>query len=128
MYRTLILEEKNLFIESKHYIIVLEDLDRSNDPIKVLNFLKEFRKYYQPSNNKLQNKATFIINLKTESAIKSNMTTSTEKNLFSKIFDLVINVQKINIDNYDVILNGLIEEKKEYFYRIGFNTRPQEIK
>lgn len=128
LYRTLILEEKNLFIESKHYIIVLEDLDRSNDPIKVLNFLKEFRKYYQPSNNKLQNKATFIINLKTESAIKSNMTTSTEKNLFSKIFDLVINVQKINIDNYDVILNGLIEEKKEYFYRIGFNTRPQEIK
>ena len=33
---------------------------------------------------------------------------------YKKIFDYVINLQKINIENYDTILKGLLSEKKDW--------------
>jgi len=121
LYRRMILEKRFFNFGRCHYIIVLEDLDRTDDKIKVFQFLKEFRKYYQPSDSNLKNSATFIINLKSEAELKIDQDSYTDGNIFSKIFDYVINIQKINIDDYEIILNGLIDEKKESLKRISLN-------
>ena len=54
---------------SRHYIVVIEDLDRTDDNDAVVNFLKELRKYYVPDSVagqqcRYRNKVTFLINVK----------------------------------------------------------------
>ena len=117
----------------KHYIVVIEDLDRSDKKDVIKNFLKEFRKYYIPSENesrkRFRNKITFIVNIKPESILdlsdrSQNRKDEEEKNykeenIYDKVFDYILNVQKINIDDYEVILSGLLEEQKEKINDLG---------
>lgn len=111
----------------KHYIFVIEDLDRTSNIMAVKNFLKEIRKYYLTDQNIRSkfhgNKVTFIVNIKPESQLKehdSNENTSMqEEKLYDKFFDYIINLRKINIDNYDAILNGLLSELKEELVNLG---------
>lgn len=141
------------------YIAIIEDLDRTNDGVAVVHFLKELRKYYFPMNDNgdtHQNNVVFIVNIKQESAviedahkyqIKSKAITKEvsqekgqnsvnvhedlgEESLYVKIFDYILNLQTINIVDYDVILCGLLEEKKEYLERhklIGTSDKLSEI-
>ena len=98
-----------------HYIFVIEDLDRSNNMETVLNFLKQLRRYYFPYErkhkiqflNKCKNKVTFVVCIKPEPLLIENIESDS---LFPKIFDYIINLNQINIDNYDAILNGFLSE------------------
>lgn len=110
----------------KHYIVVIEDLDRS-DKQSVNKFIKELRRYYIPCKHKRSkwsvvnwfkdivlgkiNRITFIVNIKAESKIAG----AEDSDLYSKAFDYVLNLKEINIDNYGVILNKLLEENKNRF-------------
>lgn len=112
----------------KHYIIVLEDLDRTEDAANVLRFMKEIRKYYVPSRaggifKNLKNKVTFVVNIKPEVQLKEELeagliagqkgnSAQPYQFVFEKLFDYIVDLKKINIDNYDAILEGLIQEKR----------------
>lgn len=110
----------------KHYIVIVEDLDRADNEI-VLKFIKELRRYYVPNNRKQykkrrlstntsifnfrnRNRITFIVNIKSESALGKDA-----ENLYPKVFDYTLNLKQIHIDNYDVIMKKLLEDNKELF-------------
>jgi len=103
----------------KHFIIIIDDLDRTDNDSAV-KFIKNLRKYYisQVSRkgiaNIIKNKVTIIVSVKPESQLIKN-----EKNIYSKIFDYIINLSPINIDNYDTILEGLLKEKRESLKQIN---------
>ena len=90
-----------------HYIFVIEDLDRTNNSQQVNSFLQEISKYYLGTKSIKStlhfNKVTFVINIKPEGMLNSKC-----ESVYDKYFDFIIQLKKINIDNYDVILNGLL--------------------
>lgn len=110
----------------RHYIVVIEDLDRS-DKKSVNKFIKELRRYYIPCKHKRSkwrfinwlkdiilgkiNRITFIVNIKAENEIAEKE----DSDLYSKAFDYVLNLKEINIDNYSVILDKLLEENRKRF-------------
>lgn len=109
----------------KHYIVVIEDLDRSNSK-NVIKFIKELRRYYIPCERKQSkwrvinwfhnilgniNRITFIVNIKSESQIVGTQ----GGKLYAKAFDYVLNLKEINIDNYDVILKKLLKDNQKLF-------------
>lgn len=109
-----------------HYIVVIEDLDRTNDSNAVVNFLKELRKYYIPDctlnqNNQYKNKVTFLINVKPETQLCSKSYNSGEhERLYAKLFDYILNLQTINIDDYETVLEGLLSQKADELHQLGF--------
>lgn len=153
------------------YIIVVEDLDRTNDGKSVIEFLTELRKYYLPidySKSKtaiFKNKVVFIVNIKSESvllseieskqkvakkAIERNKATDSinedisyesistngentildeymceayiNEHLFAKIFDYVLDLLTINIVDYETVLEGLLNVKKDTINKLGLQT------
>lgn len=107
----------------KHYVFVIEDLDRTSNIEVVKNFLKEIRKYYLTDQNIRSrihhNSVTFVVNIKPESQIQNENSGNQSEKLYDKFFDYIVNLQKINIDNYDVILNGLLYELREQLVDLG---------
>lgn len=98
-----------------HYIVVLEDLDRIESKESVSQFLRELRKYYLTEGGR--HKITFVVCIKPEAMLtKDNEQDSVE---YKKIFDFIINLQKVNIDNYDSVLRGLLEEKREWLNQLN---------
>ena len=121
LYRTIVWEYGKFRLPCcrKHYIIVIEDLDRT-DGKAVPRFLKELRKYCLPYNRKERaNNICFIVNVKPEALLATLQDHSEPEMIFPKIFDFSIDLRTINIDNYDVILKGLIEEKRAAIQSIG---------
>jgi hypothetical protein len=125
LYSTLIVKHRKLPIFKqcyKHYIIVLEDLDRTDIIDDVYIFLKELRKYYASDNmSKRKHKVTFIVNLKNEELLINDETKNEE--IYQKIFDYTINLRPVNIDNYDVILKGLLQEKIDLISNLGLQIK-----
>ena len=125
----------------KHYVVIIEDLDRISNPQVIFDFLIELHKYYIPEYDNrfwkcLKNKVTFIVCIKPAAQLQNelnewikNIRETTDDNvperpihmqeIYSKIFDLIIELKRINIDNYDSILRGLLEEKRGYLYERG---------
>ena len=121
----------------RHYVFIIEDLDRTDNADTVLRFLKEIRKYYLTSENFLSrlhhNRVTFIINIKPEALLENPGRPPKQadtlpaqadarcpaEGLYSKFSDYTIELTKINIDNYDVILNGQLHELSHTLVRLG---------
>lgn len=136
LYRDEILKYPFLWFKKMHYIVVIEDLDRSSDSKAVVDFLKELRKYYviQAESGKkkgmYRNKVSFIVNVKPEALLVVEMNAIGNKtgggeekeSLYAKLFDYVLNLQTINIDNYDAILEGVLEEKRTEIEALGLNV------
>ncbi len=111
---------KKINFKGCRYIITIEDLDRIDDGKVVIDFLKELRKYYIPTNSKninnFKNSVVFIVTIKPEATLFDdyNLLRDDNKNtLYSKIFDYVISLPVINIDDYDTVLEGLLESKRQ---------------
>lgn len=109
-----------------HYIVVIEDLDRTANHKAVVSFLTELRKYCAP-NAQYKNKVTFVVNIKPESDLSIESDSSDNGSLYAKIFDFVLNLQTINIDNYDAILEGLLQPRKEQITALGLHFEPNRI-
>lgn len=143
LYRKEILKSSKHWGRSQKYIVIIEDLDRTSDAEAVVGFLKELRKYYIPQSKaeNYKNTVTFIVNVKPESLLweavekqtSERKSTSDEEqtkeeqeiikeSLFAKLFDYTLNLQTINVDNYDVILEGLLKENKSKIERLGLIT------
>ena len=104
----------------QHFVVVIEDLDRTQRAKSVYHFLKELRKYYVPSEQiekDFINKVTFIVNIMPEEMLQGRIESAGEKEelLYDKIFDYSIHLNTVNIDNFDSILEALLKEKSEEF-------------
>lgn len=88
IYRTEILGIENTS-KYKRYIVIIEDLDRTDSPEAVMQFLKELRKYYIPASGNYAKEVTFIVNIKPEAVLMPGRQ-ETDELFFSKIFDYVL--------------------------------------
>lgn len=130
----------------RHYILVIEDLDRIDDLNLVKGFLKEIHKYYLTDTNLRSwfhhNKITFIVNIKPEPMLRNadiiestsqqlqdnnDVNNNPTEKLYAKFFDYIINLKKINIDNYDAILVGLMNELQDELCRLQLLVQGDEI-
>ena len=93
----------------RHYIFVIEDLDRTDDPAVITDFLKELRKYYLTDYNLKKrlhhNKVTFVVCIKPEAMLKSN----SGNDLYNKFFDYISSGLAV-LNNYPGWLADVIEE------------------
>ena len=110
----------------RNYIVVVEDLDRDNDAETVYSFLKELKKYHNLNTKNKYNNVIFIICLKPEQLLETNKenkeTNKKNKepsNIYPKLFDYTVILQKVNIDNYDAVLESLLNEQIENLKNIG---------
>lgn len=100
------------------FIFVIEDLDRTDQNDCVITFLKELRKYYTLGSNqgKQKSKIVFIVNVKPETSLCQNAgehKVLENESLYAKLFDFVLNVQTINIDDYETVLESILEQSRE---------------
>lgn len=99
-----------------YLIICLEELDRYDNSDTILEYLKEFYKFYKESGTK--QKVIFIVSLKSSNqlnVLKNNKDNDLNqiKNVYEKIFDFIVNLNQINIHDYDSIIWSLIKEKHD---------------
>lgn len=110
----------------KHLVVIIEDLDRTENGDSVYHFLKELRKYYLPNEqveNSFINRITFIVNIMPEDKLHERCTDSKKNNyVYDKLFDYSLNLNRINIDNFDAILEALILEKKTELQGVGIEV------
>ena len=110
----------------KRYIVIIEDLDRCKDSKAIIDFLKELRKYTVPK-SKISHCArlVFIINIKREAQLyRDDETKDTKSNesiidLYPKLFDYVLDLQTLSIDDYITVLEGLLQEKRDDLEAVG---------
>lgn len=101
--------------KNKRLIICLEELDRFSDYQVVIKHIKEFYKFYKLNPNHV----TFIIAIKSANSLAENVSeekikvTNVIKNTYEKVFDYILNMNSVNIQDYDSILLELIDEKKD---------------
>lgn len=112
----------------KHYVVVIEDLDRTTDGESVYHFLQELRKYYVPADQMEQtfrNRITFIVNIMPEDILRKRCQNEHRPGeyVYEKMFDYSLNLNRINIDNFDAILEALLQEKKNELTAIGINVQ-----
>ena len=132
LYRSEILKKS---IIRKHFIVIIEDLDRSamlKDA--VIPFLKELRRYccQRGEDDHCQNKITFIVNIMPEAMLKRMSGIEPNEfdkdkwpyvnSLYAKLFDYILDLSTINIDNYDSILEGLLDKNKDDIERLGLSN------
>lgn len=136
LYKSIVLKPQfcaKIDKHNAHHIIVIEDLDRTENPGQVLRFLKELRKYYLADNKGLyKNRVTFIINVLPECKFAKaekvtveggeNISEKSTSVIYPKLFDYTINLKNINIDNFDVIIDGLLKERKGAIEAIGLDV------
>ncbi len=107
----------------KGVVIVIEDLDRSSDSAQAYSFLQELNKYYiNCLDAKERETIKFIVNIRPE----TDFIGAKESLIYTKVFDYTVNLFPINASNYDVVLDNLLNEQKEYLERIGINVFPEK--
>ena len=98
-------------------IICLEELDRYDNSDTILEYLKEFYKFYkEPIPTQ---RVIFIVSLKSSNQLNELNNKENDddninqiKNIYEKIFDFIVNLNQINIHDYDSIIWSLINEKQ----------------
>lgn len=118
-------------------VINIEDLDRYNDSKTVIRVLEQIYKFY--IENKKDIKVKFIVSLKSPYSLINdyiqyskieniNLIEKTKeyKELYEKLFDLIINLQTVSYQNYGVVLLRLLNSKKELLNSIGLKLPKDE--
>lgn len=95
---------------AKPLIISLEDIDRYDDYESVIRYIKEFYKFYKISNFNV----VFITGIKSASKMVNSDHNKEKvaqiKGTYEKVFDYILNLNRINILDYDEILFNIINE------------------
>ena len=117
----------NFLFGTKHIVVVIEDLDRTENGKMVYHFLKEIKKYYVPNEQlekNFNNHISFIVNIMPEDMLHKLCNDPAEDNkyVYDKIFDYTMNLNRINIDNFDAVLEALIQEKAEELTKLGIGV------
>ena len=96
--------------KDKLLVICLEELDRYNNPETILEYLKEFYKFYKL----VDDKVVFIISINSASFLKkfdSKKEIEEIKDVYEKVFDFILNINPINIEDYDSVIIQLLNKK-----------------
>lgn len=133
-----VIQELQKCNRDKKIVICIEDLDRYNDADFVIKILEQIYKFYVEYDRDLNVK--FLISLKqpyllVEDHIKSS-TNNFENNkigkvkeykeLYEKIFDLIINLQTVSIQSFSSVVLGMISKKKKELYQMGIIIPEQD--
>lgn len=98
-------------IWKKKSIIIIEDLDRlgKSDIDLITNFIKEV---YRFSNLSKNHDISFIVSIKPV----AQLYTKNDEKVFSldydKVFDYIVDLRPIHIDDFNAILKSLLDEEK----------------
>lgn len=116
---------------AKQIVVVIEDLDRTDEGDCVYTFLKELRKYYIPSDlaeKNFMNQIVFVVNIMPEDLLRQKCGSAMEDKeyVYDKLFDYSLNLGRINIDNFDAILEALILERKDELQKIGLEVAEED--
>lgn len=108
----------------KRYIAVVEDLDKTDAPEAVLQFLTELYKYcvLEKDVGLYENRFVFLVNIEPESALLPERWLRRGEPLYPRIFDFILDLQAVNTDNYDAILNALLGEHRDEMKALGIDT------
>lgn len=108
---------KNSF-ESKQ-IVFIEDLDRINDKVLITKFLKELYRFQNSVHESLKDKFVFIVAIKPEALLKTEneMSVDVQNNIFehlySKVFDVTVNLRPIHFEDYESALLSMFEKNEK---------------
>ena len=78
----------NLLFGTKHIVVVIEDLDRTEDGEMVYHFLKELRKYYVPNEQlekNFNNHISFVVNIMPEDMLHKLCQNPPEKMIYKEL-------------------------------------------
>lgn len=108
----------------KQIVVIIEDLDRTDDGDSVYEFLKELRKYYVPyeqSEKNFMNQVVFVVNIMPEDLLHDKCKPTTEERdyVYDKLFDYSLNLNRVNIDNFDAVLEAFLLEKRAELEGMG---------
>lgn len=94
----------------KKVIICIEDIDRFTNGEGTIRFLEQIYKFYSESVDILSIDIKFIVAIKPASKLETIDSKQNDqiKNLYEKIFDYIINLQPVAIQNYDVLIQELL--------------------
>lgn len=94
----------------KKVIICIEDIDRFTNGEGTIRFLEQIYKFYSESVDILNIDIKFIVAIKPASKLEVMDSKQNDqiKNLYEKIFDYIINLQPVAIQNYDILIQELL--------------------
>ncbi len=125
---------KQLLDKKKQTIVVIEDLDRIEDKSLVVEFLKELYRFNNLFNYKKKKKRpVFIVSIAPESCLKEVASEvrvaykgneevgkkPKKSNIYSKIFDYVIELKPIHYDDYEIVLRDIINSESDKRTRLN---------
>lgn len=107
----------------KKLIICVEDVDRFTNGTDTIRFLEQIYKFYNESIQINEIDVKFIITIKPSVDFKDEQKIHNDKikNIYEKIFDFIINLQPVSIQNYDALISELLRPKKNLLSYIGLN-------
>lgn len=101
-------------------IVFIEDLDRINDKALITEFLKELYRFQNSVSEKLKDKFVFIVAIKPEALLKTRDVKPGKENedktfehLYSKVFDVTVNLKPIHFEDYESALLAMLDKNKE---------------
>lgn len=97
----------------KKVIICIEDIDRFTNGEGTVRFLEQIYKFYSETVDILDIDIKFIVAIKPASKLETKNSKQNDqiKNLYEKIFDYIINLQPVAIQNYDALIQELLSGK-----------------
>lgn len=90
-------------------IIIVEDLDRTDDKNIIALFIKEMFKFVSMLNNEQKKKIVFIIEVKDEAALELKK----DEDLYKKVFAFKININGIFYSDYERVLLNILENNED---------------
>lgn len=93
-------------------IVVIDDLDRTDDKKIVINFIKEVYKFINILKEKQRNKIVFIIEVKDESALEVEDEKNKIEGIYKKIFAFKVNLNGIYFRDYERVLLKILKDNK----------------
>lgn len=100
-------------------IVFIEDLDRIDDKTLITKFLKELYRFQNSVSERLKDKFVFIVAIKPEALLKTKKKTSNDiqdnifEHLYSKVFDVTVNLKPIHFEDYESALLSLFEKNEK---------------
>lgn len=109
----------------KKLVICVEDIDRFTNGAETIRFLEQIYKFYSETNHITEIETKFIITIKPASyfenelnEMNNNIHNDNIKNIYEKIFDFIINLQPVSIQNYDALIRELLKPKEQYLKKL----------
>lgn len=98
--------------KSTKRLIIIEDLDRTDDAFVVISLLKELYRFINLLSDDEKNRYVFIVSLKSEESLVSQNSDDENKeslSIYSKIFDYTVWIRPLHFENIKDIFKQLLE-------------------